>query len=156
MLDGDHRLLAVWAAECAEHALPLFEALCPEDRRPRLAVEAAHAWVRGDISMMEARCAAGAAQDAAREVKARSEAAKCAALAAGQAAAVAHVAAHELGAAAYAILAAMAAAPKEERENARRQECEWQRDRLPEKIRALVIEDEGLRNDLCWFVFSGD
>jgi hypothetical protein len=77
-----------------------------------------------------------------------------AAYAAGQAAAVAHVAAHELGAAAYAIKAARAAAPDGDAEAAGRRECQWQRDQLPDAIRELVLDDERLRNDLCWFVFD--
>ena len=76
-----------------------------------------------------------------------------AAYAAGQAAVVAHVAAHELGAAAYAIKAARAAAPEGEGESAGRLECRWQRDQLPEAIRELVLDDQRLRNDICWSVF---
>ena len=74
--------------------------------------------------------------------------------AAGQAAAVAHVAAHELGAAAYAIRAARAAAPQGESKAAGRLECQWQRDQLPEAIRELVLDDQRLRNDICWSVFD--
>jgi hypothetical protein len=77
-----------------------------------------------------------------------------AAYAAGQAAAVAHVAAHELGAAAYAIRAARAAAPRGEQEGAGRLECQWQRAQLPGDIRELVLDDQRLRNALCWFVFD--
>ncbi len=77
-----------------------------------------------------------------------------AAFAAAQAAAVAHVAAHELGAAAYAIRAARAAAPKAEREEAGRQECRWQRAQLPDAIRALVLDDQRQRNDICWHAFD--
>ena len=77
-----------------------------------------------------------------------------AAYAAGQAGAVAHVAAHDLGAAAYAIRAARAAAPSAESEAAGRIECQWQRDQLPEAIRELVLDDQMLRNDICWSVFD--
>jgi len=66
--------------------------------------------------------------------------------------AVAHVAAHELGAAACAIKAARAAAP--EGEAAGRLECQWQRDQLPEPIRELVLDDQRLRNDICWSVLD--
>jgi len=83
-----------------------------------------------------------------------SGAARHAAYAAGQAAVVAHVAAHELGAAAYAIKSARAAAPAEEAENAAHLECRWQRDQLPAAIRELVLDDQRLRNDLCWSVFD--
>ena len=81
-------------------------------------------------------------------------AARNAAYAAGQAGAVAHVAAHELGAAAYAIKAARAAAPEGESAAAGRLECQWQRDQLPEAIRDLVLDDQRLRNDICWSVFE--
>jgi len=70
---------------------------------------------------------------------------------------VAHVAAHELGAAAYAIKAARAAAPEgagESAEGAGRRACQWQRDQLPAAIRALVLDDQWLRNDICWSVFD--
>jgi hypothetical protein len=77
-----------------------------------------------------------------------------AAYAAGQAGVVAHVAAHDLGAAAYAIKAVRAAAPEGEGEAAGRLECRWQRDQLPEPIRALVLDSQRLRNDICWSVFD--
>jgi len=99
--------------------------------------------------MSQARAAAGAANAAARDL---SGAARHAAYAAGQAAAVAHVAAHELGAAAYAIKAARAAAP--EGESTGRLECRWQRDQLPDVMRDLVLDDQRLRNDICWSVFD--
>jgi hypothetical protein len=83
----------------------------PGDDRPRRAIDLGRAWARGEITMTEARTAAGHANPAARDL---SGAARHAAYAAGQAAAVAHVAAHELGAAAYAIKAARAAAPEGE------------------------------------------
>ena len=77
-----------------------------------------------------------------------------AAFAAGQAAVVAHVPEHDLGAAAYAIKAARAAVAPSEADAARREECRWQRDRLPESLRALVLEDQRRRNELCWSVFD--
>jgi hypothetical protein len=115
------------------------------------AIEYARAWVRGEVKMMQARAAGGHAMDAARDLPG---AARHAAYAAGQAGAVAHVAAHELGAAAYAIKAARAAAPEGERDDAGRRECRWQRDQLPETIRELVLDDQRLRNDICWSVFD--
>jgi hypothetical protein len=149
--DDDHRLLAMWAAACAEHVLHLFESVQPADRRPRRAIEEARAWARGEIKMSEARAAGGHAMAAARDL---SGAARHAAYAAGQAAVVAHVAAHELGAAAYAIKAERAAAAQDEREAAGRLECQWQRAQLPSEIRALVFDDQRLRNELCWLVFD--
>jgi thymidine phosphorylase len=151
LTDADHQLLALWAATCAEHVLPLFEAAQPSDPRPRQAIAQARAWARGEVTMTQARAAGGQAMAAAREV---SGAARHAAYAAGQAAVVAHVAAHELGAAAYAIKAARAAAPDGAGESAGRRECHWQREQLPDAIRALVLEDQRLRNALCWSVFD--
>jgi hypothetical protein len=113
--DANHRLLAVWAVDCAEHVLHFFEEALPGDERPRRGIELAHAWVQGEIKMSQARNAAGYANAAAREVSG----------AAGQAAAVAHVAAHELGSAAYAIRAVRAATPESERDEAGRLECQW-------------------------------
>jgi hypothetical protein len=101
--------------------------------------------------MMQARAAGGHAMAAARSLQG---APRHAAFAAGQAAVVAHVAAHELGAAAYAIKAARAAARDGEREIAGREECQWQRGRLPEPIRELVLDDQRLRNEICWSVFD--
>src|SRR3712207_5457220 len=101
--------------------------------------------------MMRARAAGGHAMGAARDLRG---AARHAAYAAGQAAVVAHVAAHELGAAAYAIKAVRAAATDGLSEAAGRIECRWQRDQLPEEIRELVLDDQRLRNDICWSVFD--
>lgn len=149
--DADHHLLAIWAADCAQHVLHFFEDVQPNDDRPRRAIEQVHAWVRGEVTMMQSRAAGGHAMGAARALKGP---AREAAYAAGQAAAVAHVAAHELGAAAYAIRAARAAAPKDERIEAGRLECQWQRAQLPDAIRELVLDDQRLRNEYCWYVFD--
>ena len=151
LTDSDHRLLALWAAACAEHVLHLFESVRPSDLRPRRAIEQAWAWARGEIKMSQSRNSAGHAQAAARELVG---AARHAAFAAGQAAAVAHVAAHELGAAAYAIKAARAAAHGCAVESAGQLECRWQREQLPDAIRELVLEDQRLRNEICWSVFN--
>jgi hypothetical protein len=147
--DDGHRRLAVWAADCAQHVLHHFEEARPGDDRPRRAIDLGRAWARGEVTWGEARTAAGHANAAARDL---GGAARHAAYAAGQAAAVGHVAAHELGAAAYAIRAARAAIP--ERADAGRLECQWQRAQLPGEIRELVLDDQRLRNELCWFAFD--
>jgi len=151
LTDDDHRLLALWAAACAEHVLPLFESEQPGDPRPRHAIEQIRAWARGEIRMSDSRAAGGHAMAAARVLRG---AARHAAFAAGQAAVVAHVAAHELGAAAYAIKAARAAVPAADADAAGRRECAWQRDQLPAAVRGLVLDDQRLRNEICWSVFG--
>ena len=151
LTDEHHRLLADWALGCAEHVLHLFEEQRPEDRRPREALEIGRAWIRGELRMTDAHNAAFQANAAARGMP---DPAKFAALAAGQAVAVAHVAAHDLGAAAYAIRAAGASVPAEDAERARAGEREWQRERLPAAVRALVLDDQRRRSAICWHVFD--
>ncbi len=101
---AEHRALALWAAECAEHVLPFFEKERPEDTRPRKAVAAVRAWVKGKQKLMEVRKAALASHKAARGLKSAS--ALATARAAGHAAATAHVTSHAVYAARYAISAA--------------------------------------------------
>lgn len=63
---SEYRLLAAWAADCAEHLLPIFE-LHSSDDRPRLAIGIGRAWVRGEVKTGVAQRAALAAHAAARE-----------------------------------------------------------------------------------------
>ena len=149
--DEHHRLLAEWAALCAEHVLHLFDEEQPRDTRPRDAIDAGRAWVNGEVRMGDARQAAFAANAAARGLP---DPARFAALAAGQAAAVPHVAAHDLGAAAYAIRAVGASASADETEAARIREREWQRERLPAEVRKLVLDDQRSRSPICWNAFD--
>ncbi|MDQ2750434.1 MAG: putative immunity protein [Pseudonocardiales bacterium] len=149
LTDADHRLLALWAAACAEHVLHLFEEQNPEDLRPRQAIEAARAWADGRTKMMQARAAGGHAMAAARPLRAP---ARFAAYAAGQAACVGHVPEHDLGAAAYAIKAAWTADAISS--EARRIERDWQRRQLPDTLRELMLEDQLRRNGICWSAFA--
>jgi hypothetical protein len=143
LTDEHHWLLADWALVCAEHVLHLFEHQRSGDSRPREAIEAGRAWIRGEMRMFDARQLAFAANAAAREMP---DPVKFAALSAGQAAAVPHVAAHDLGAAAYAIRAVGAGARVSERD--------WQRARLPAAVRELVLDDQRRRSAICWHVFD--
>jgi len=136
-LDPDrHRLLAVWAADCAEHVLPLFTMRNPRDDRPRKAIEAARAWSRGEITVGEARAAAIASHAAARDVA--DGAARAVARAAGHAAATAHMGDHAKGAAYYAVKAAREAAKADGAAAAGRERI-WQKKKLPKEIRALIL-----------------
>jgi hypothetical protein len=147
-----HRLLARWAADCAEHVLPLFTPKYPDDARPRQAIEMARAWSLGEISVGAAREAACAAHAAARS--ASDPVARAVARAAGHAVATAHMADHELGAALYAIRAVRLASPASEAMAAGERECRWQQERLPAAIRDLVLSDEELRNKKLGSVFT--
>ena len=66
LTDADHQLLALWAAECAAHVLPLFASVQLADPRPRQAIEQIRAWTRGEITMSASRAAGGHAMAAAR------------------------------------------------------------------------------------------
>lgn len=103
----DQKILALWAADCAEHVLPFFEEKYPGDDRPRKAIEACRRWVQtGVFVMAEIRKASLDAHAAARH--AGEEDAIAAARAAGQAVATAHVPTHALGSSLYGIRAAAA------------------------------------------------
>ena len=135
--EQDHRSLALWAANCAEHVLPHFEGDYPEDDRPRKAIEAGRAWARGEIRCGKARAAAVAAHAAARA--ADEGAARAAARAAGHAAATAHMAGHARHAAAYAVKATTASAAG----TAAATERDWQCRRLPQHLRPAASPVRG-------------
>ena len=46
--EGDRYLVGLWAADCAERVLPLFEAKAPSDTRPREAIEGIRTFARGE------------------------------------------------------------------------------------------------------------
>ena len=132
----DHRILAIWAADCAERALPLFEELRPRDPRPRRAIEALREWVTsGVFRMADVRRTALDAHAAARDVQGN-DAARSAARAAGQAMATAHVPSHALAAAIYAATAFRDAAATGNEEGATMRERKWQFRHLLEMIGA--------------------
>jgi hypothetical protein len=130
--ESDRRLVAAWAADCAERVLPLFEAEAPDEDRPRDAIARARAFAHGEL-------------DAAGEIRRRfvanrasqavsSPAAKAAAWSAGQAAGVAHMGAHALGAAAYAAKAAGLVAPP----GGSGDEIAWQLEHMSESVRTAL------------------
>jgi hypothetical protein len=86
--ETDHLIAAEQALAEAKSVLPIFERSEPDDLRPRLALEALTAWMKGNATVTEVRQAAFDANEAARDVA--SEAAKSAARACSQAASVAH------------------------------------------------------------------
>lgn len=131
----DRRLVAEWAAACAERVLGLFEAERPADTRPRAAIARARAFARGEldiaVEIRERFANGGAARDA------KSRAAAAAARAAGQAVAVCHMGAHALGAAAYAVKAVSLAA-SERSDEATRAEIEWQLTHASAEVRLAL------------------
>ena len=138
--DADHRLLALWAADCADRVIWVFTAADPRDDRPGAAVELARRWAAGEATVAEARAAAVAAHAAARGANGG---ARFAARAAGHAVATAHMADHALGAAYYALLALRAEHPEDG--SVLDAERRWQRAAVPAAIADLVRDDMRLR-----------
>ena len=141
----DQRLMAAWAADCAERVLALFEQLYPEDDRPRNAIAACRTWVRsGVFRMADIRQASLAAHAAARSAKERS-AACFAARAAGQAVATAHVPQHAFGSAYYALKAIAAADPAHAQAEVAKEHA-WQAHQIalhlqPEFLKRVCIQE---------------
>lgn len=132
--ENDRRVIAAWAADCAERVLYLFESEAPADDRPRDGIARARAFASGDLDAageIRRRFVAGRAAQAVD-----SPAAKAAAWAAGQAAGVAHMGAHALGAAAYAAKAVGLAAPDDPSAGA--DEISWQLDHMSEPVRSAL------------------
>jgi hypothetical protein len=124
---SDQKILALWAADCAEHVLPCFEEKYPGDDRPRKAIEACRRWAAtGVFKMADIRRASLDAHAAAREAK--EDDAIAAARAAGQAVATAHAPTHALGSALYGIRAA--AARSGNADDGLIRERDWQLERL--------------------------
>jgi len=130
----DHRMVASWAADCAERVLPLFESESPADSRPRDAIARTRAFARGELDAageIRRRFVAGRA---ARDVT--TPPAIAAARAAAQAAGVAHMGAHALGAAAYAATAVGLSRP--DQVNAAHEEIRWQLEKLSPEARTAL------------------
>ncbi|WP_374628679.1 putative immunity protein [Frankia sp. AgPm24] len=131
--EADRRLVAAWAADCAERVLGLFEAEAPKDDRPRAAIARTRAFSRGELNTAEEIRRRFMGGVDAGDVKA--PAAAAAARAAGQAVAICHMGAHALGAAAY---AAKAAGLAPGRPGAVEDELRWQLDHMTAEVRAAL------------------
>ncbi len=141
--ETDRRLVALWAADCAERVLPLFEAEAPDDGRARDGIARARAFGRGELDaagQIRRRFEAGRAAQSAK-----APTAVAAARAAGQASGVAHMGAHALGAAAYAAKAAALAGS--DPEAARHAEVRWQLDHLSAGAREALLRLPSLGED---------
>lgn len=132
--EADRRLVAAWAADCAERVLGLFEAEAPADHRPRTAIARTRAFARGELNTAEEIRRRFVGGVPIGEVKA--PAAAAAARSAGQAVAVCHMGAHALGAAAYAVKAASLAAP--DRPEVVDDEIRWQLNHMTPEVRAAL------------------
>ena len=132
--EADRRLVAAWAADCAERVLGLFEAEVPDDDGPRALIARTRAFARGEMNTVEEIRGRFAGGVAAGDIEA--PAAAAAARAAGQAVAICHMGAHALGAAAYAVQAAGLADPN--RPEAVEDEIRWRVDHMSAEVRAAL------------------
>ncbi|UNK71301.1 putative immunity protein [Microbacterium sp. H1-D42] len=132
--EEDRRELVEWTVACAERMLPLFLAERPEDVRPREALEAAQAFIRGDLDIDEVRERSFGSHAAAREASDAS--AVAAARVCGQAAAVAHMAGHARQVPRY----TAKAFPGDR--SRRDEELAWQRMRVPERFDRYVYDGD--------------
>jgi hypothetical protein len=99
---SNHRVLGIWAGDCAERVLEHFEKKYPQDDRPRKAIEVLRTWVEtGEFKMADIRKASLDAHASARAVMS-DDVARAVARSAGQAVATAHVSTHAPGAGMYA------------------------------------------------------
>lgn len=124
-----HRTLVMWALDCAPRVLEIFERQYPDDPRPRLALETAQAWARGEVKMPVAKRAIHAAHHAATEAGA-SPSAEAAARAIGHAAATVHVETHALGLVFYGLTAFVYHEDKTPEDTLVERECRFFYDRL--------------------------
>ena len=126
----DHKILGIWAIDCAERVMPYFEKEYPKDLRPRLALETLQAWIdTGIFKMMVIRKASLDSHAAAREVG-EDNPARSAARAAGQAVATVHVSRHAYGSAIYAQQAIFRATNQSDADVEVIKERNWQYQRL--------------------------
>ncbi|MGF3057181.1 putative immunity protein [Microbacterium sp. YY-01] len=132
--ETDRRELVAWTVECAERLLPLFVEKRPDDTRPQQALEAAWAFLRGEMSIDAVRERAFACHAAAREVD--DPAASAAARVCGQAVGVAHMAGHSRQVPRHTARAFR-------HDPARRhEELTWQRERIPARFEHYVYEGD--------------
>lgn len=135
---NDHRVLGLWAAECAEHVLPYFEEKYGKDTRPREAIKTLREWAKtGEFHMSVIRAAALPAHAAAKLVDKKDKVASYAAHAAGQAVGTAHAPTHALGTIAYSMKIAALLNSNNVKEAVAKERI-WQNERLPRNLKPWV------------------
>lgn len=132
--EDDRRALVEWTVACAGRMLPLFLAERPDDPRPQDAIEAAQAFMRGELGIDAVREKAYACHAAARG--ASDAGAVAAARVCGQAAAVAHMAGHARQVPRYTAKAFPEDPARRDRELA------WQRANVPTRFDHYVYDGD--------------
>ena len=143
--------LATWAVNyCEQVILPLWTKDFSDDARPQHALEAARAWLSGEIKLPQAKAAILECHAAAREAEGK-PAAQAAARAVGQSASAIHSARHCIGIAFYGAIAVAydtvgTNAPWEQIEQCAAAEC----GRMLEALRAVAVENEQNPAKIDW------
>lgn len=143
--------LAHWAVDYAGSVLlPIWEKHRPEDLRPRYALEAARAWLSGNIKLPAAKASILECHASAREADG-TPAAQAAARAIGQCASTIHSAGHCIGLALYGALAVAydtigANSPWEQLEQLAAVEC----GRMLDALRKISVDNEPHPAKINW------
>jgi hypothetical protein len=90
-----HRVMVMWALDCAQLTLQQFETKYPDELRPRICLELSEAWARGKIKMPAAKRAILDAHAVAKTIRDDEYGALCHAI--GHAGATVHTETHALG-----------------------------------------------------------
>ena len=93
--DQNRRVMALWAFDLAAGSVAKLEERCPDEKRPREALEAARAWAAGEIKMRLAQRKILDCHALAKELQSKEDIALCHAI--GQACAVVHTVGHAMG-----------------------------------------------------------
>lgn len=145
-LNADHQLLRCGQLR-AEHVLHLFESV-QRDPQPRQAIPRLRAWVRREITMTRARCRWSRWRR--RIAQRREDTDICGRTGCGRGACFGA----QLGAAAYAIKTARTAVVASERDEQVTGISMATAKQLPDTILIWFVDDQRLRNEICWAVFD--
>lgn len=124
-----HQQLMQWGINCAEHVLSLYGKEI--DKRLKNAISVAKEWIKGEVTVGDARNASVRAHEVARETSNPTSIAVARSV--GHAVATAHMSDHSLGAAIYALKAVSSAGKSIDLER------KWQNEQLPVEIRDLIL-----------------
>ncbi|MDN5300017.1 MAG: hypothetical protein PWP51_2570 [Clostridiales bacterium] len=91
----NHRVLVMWALDCAKQTLETFETKYPDEKRPRICLTLCESWAKGEIKMPIAKRAILDSHAVAKELNDRAYESMCHAI--GHAGTTVHVETHALG-----------------------------------------------------------
>ena len=130
-----HKQLMQWGCDCAEHILSLYGKEI--DKRLKDALSVAKEWIKGNVSVGDARNASLRAHEVARESSYPTSIAVARSV--GHAVATAHMSDHSIGAAIYALKAVSSAGKSIDLER------KWQNEQLPIEIMDLVLTARNMK-----------